>query len=327
MMLRPLLLLVAVVLTTKAALAAPRELTIFSDGSLIELEGTAQKGLVELSLPAPLREGTLRVRPLDGSSIGQVELVPFRMSDKTQNELDLLLEQQSRLEDRLQALDARESIFEAAAKSQSSKAPRKTKTNPDPLTSVRQGTDFAIAQLEAVITARRRTTQELKRVSSRITQLAKSSAGGPTVRIAVSTPNGRVKLAAVLTDNGWHPRYELRLSESGTARLTQLAEASSLPGGYRVLVTPGALAGGIPQQTIPLLPGRATALASWQLPVVQQQITAGPLTRFTISLANNSGQTLPAGPMAIYHQGEFLGTVPLAATAAEATLTVTNPTP
>ncbi len=59
------------------------------------------------------------------------------------------------LGDRLKALNAREAIFKSAAKSQSGKAPRKSKTNTEPLTAVRQGTEFAIAQLENVYHARR----------------------------------------------------------------------------------------------------------------------------------------------------------------------------
>ena len=250
----------------------------------------------------------------------------FRSNDKLQKELDLLIEQQSRLEDRLQALDARESIFEAAAKSQSSKAPRKTKTNPDPLASVRQGTDFAIAQLEAVITARRRTTQELKRINSRIAELTRHTAGGPTVRISVSAPNGRIRLAALLADSGWRPRYELRLSASGPASLTQLAEITSPPAGFRVLMAPGSLANGMPQQAIPLLPGKATPLASWQLPVTRQQVTIAPLTSFTVSLTNSTGMDLPGGETAIYYQGEFFGLISLPATAPGALITLSHQT-
>jgi len=82
--------------------------------------------------------------------VERVELLPCQVPERRQKELDALIEQKNRLEDRMKALDTREDIFAAAAKSQSSKAPRKTKANPDPLASVRQGTDFAIAQLEAV---------------------------------------------------------------------------------------------------------------------------------------------------------------------------------
>lgn len=327
MTLRIAIYLLTFVVATSSSEAAQRELTVFSDGTLIEIEAVASKGIAELLLPAPIRDNSLRVRPLDSASVEQVTLLPFRMPDKIQRELDQLTEQKQRQEDRLKALDTREGIFEAAAKSQSSKAPRKTKTNPDPLASVRQGTDFAIAQLEAVFTARRRAEQELKRINNRITQLTKVAIGGPTARVAVSPTNGRVRIAAVLDGNGWQPRYELRLDGSATARLTQLAVAGTPPAGFSARVTATALADGMPQGATPLLAGKATPLASWQLPVTLQQVTSAPLARFSLTLHNTTGHALPAGEAAVYYQGEFLGTVLLATTAADAPLTINNRTP
>lgn len=317
-------LLVTFFVVASHAQAAQREITVFSDGSLVEIEAVAQKGLAETTLPGQIRAGSLRVKPLDTTGIGQVTLVPFRMPDKVQRELDQLTEQKELLEDRLKALDTKEEIFEAAAKSQSSKAPRKSKTNPDPLTSVRQGTAFAIAQLEAVITARRRTEQELKRVSGRIAQLTKNAVGGPTVRTTVGTPNGRVRVAAVLADNGWRPRYELRLNGTAHAGLTQLADIDTAPAGFTIRLAPASLANGLPLQTVPALSGRSTRLAEWQLPVINQQSVIGPLSSFTITLQNTTGSTLPTGEVAIYIHGEFLGTAPLPAAAPNANLTITN---
>ena len=67
----------------------------------------------------------------------------------------------------MQALEAKETVFKAAAKSQSGKAPRKTKTNPDPLAGVRQATEYAIAQLESVYRARRMAESDLNSVEAR----------------------------------------------------------------------------------------------------------------------------------------------------------------
>lgn len=324
MNLRATIYLLTFLVASASAEAAQRQLTVFSDGTLAEIEAVASKGIAEVVLPAPIRDNSLRVKPLDNASIEQVALLPFRMPDNVQRELDLLTEQKQRLEDRLKALDTREDIFEAAAKSQSSKAPRKTKTNPDPLASVRQGTDFAIAQLEAVFTARRRTEQELKRISNRIAQLTKVAVGGPTVRVTVTPANGRVRVAAVLDGNGWQPRYELRLDGSGTAHLTQLAVADLPPVGFASRATPTPLSDGMPQRTTPLLPGKTTPLTTWQLPVTHQQVTSGPLPRFSITLQNSTSHALPTGEATIYYQGEFLGTVMLASTAANAPLTATS---
>lgn len=316
MTLRTLLTILTFLVATASAQAAPKELTIFSDGALAELETVARKGVAEVALPLPIREGTLRVKPLDGGTIGRVELLPYRVPDKLQKELDSLSEQKHRLEDRLKALDTREGIFAAAAKSQSSKAPRKTKTNPDPLASVRQGTEFAIAQLEAVFTARRRAEQELKRVEARLTQLKNAALGGPTVRIAVVPSTARLKVAAVLANLGWKPRYELRLNGAATARLTLLAETGPLPDGFSCKVAPAGLASGQPSQTFALPPGTLPRLSEWQLPVEQERVVSGPLPAFNVTVRNNAGTTLPAGEVTVYSKEEFLGRSNLPQTAA-----------
>lgn len=309
---------------TAPANAAQREMTVFSDGALVEIEAQAQKKVVEVPLPGQPRDTGLRVKPLDRSTVEQVQLLPGRLPDRQQRELEQLIEQRERLNDRMKALDTKEGIFKAAAKSQSSKTPRKTKTNPDPLTSVRQGTDFAIAQLEAVYTARRRTEQELKRVNQRIEQLGQSTAAGPVARIFLNTPNGRVKISAVLGAPVWRPRYELRLDNSATAQLVQLAEVDGAPAGFLVRLSPAALADGQQQQAIPLASAKGTRLTAWQLPVTQRQVVVGPLSSYRISLTNATGRPLPAGEAAVYQQGEFLGTTTLPAAAPDATFIVSS---
>lgn len=324
MILRCLLCLLLISVTCSFVLAAPREQTIFSDGALVELTATAKKGTVELILPGQIKEGTLRVKPLDSGTIGRVELLPARMADKLQKELDALAEQKSRLQDRMKALEHREGIFAAAAKSQSSKAPRKSKTNPDPLASVRQGTDFAIAQLESVYTARRRTEQELKRIEARLANLNKTAVAGPTVRISVTPATGRVRVAAVLREGGWNPRYELRLQGGGTAQLTLLGEISELLPGYAVTVVPTALSAGIPRQSYPVSAGASPRLAEWTLPVEKEQICSGPLPSFALILKNLTGIALPAGQTGVYSNGEYLGTAAFPATAAGAVVSVNS---
>lgn len=325
MILRCLLFFLVVATSCSTAQAALRELTIFSDGTLIELEATAKKGGIELQLPGQIKEGTLRIKPLDNGTVGRVELLPFRIPEKQQKELDNLTEQKSRLEDRLKALDAREGIFAAAAKSQSSKAPRKTKANPDPLASVRQGTDFAIAQLEAVFTARRKTDQELKRVEARLAALRKKAIGGPTVKAAVSPAGTRIRVAAVQAEGGWTPRYEIRLQGDGAARLTMLAELPALPDGFAIRVVPTALSAGQPQQSFPLPVGGSARLAEWQLMVEKEQVTNGPVPAFNVIIKNNSNVPMPAGQIALYSAGEYIGTAALPAMAVGSSATLSSP--
>jgi hypothetical protein len=132
------------------------------------------------------------------------------MRGKAETGLDALLEQRSRLGDRLRALATREEIFKSAAKSQSGKAPRKTKTNPDPMQAIRQGTEFAIAQLEAVYTSRRRTELEIRRIDGRIAA-AKVSGRGPEniVRIHVAPVRGRITARYAVAGLAWTPRYDI----------------------------------------------------------------------------------------------------------------------
>lgn len=294
------LLATAVIFCSSAttAYAGSRDLTVFQDGVLVEIEAVSRKGVAEVTLPTGIRNGSLRVKPLDNSSsIGTVELLPSRIPEKQSRDLETLTEHKLRLEDRMKALETKETIFAAAAKSQSSKAPRKTKTNPDPMASVRQGTEFAIAQLEAVFTARRRTEQELKRVTARLAHLQKQAGSGPTVRV---TASGRIRVAAVLTDGGWKPQYELRLTDTKPATLTMLAVPHDLPQGFKVAVQSGTLAQ--PGQV-----GGSRQISNWDLPVTSQQFNNGPLPSFSITMTNSSGQKFAAGSIAIYRNGEFLG--------------------
>lgn len=315
-------------LLASTALAAPRELTVFSDGVLVELETTTSRGVAELPLPGQIRAQTLRVKPLDNGTITSVELLSAKVPDKLQRELDTLNEQKNRLQDRLKALDTREEIFAAAAKSQSSKAPRKTKTNPDPLTAVRQGTSFAIAQLEAVFTARRHTEQELKRIESRLTQLQQQAVGLPTVRIATSPASVRLRVAAVLTARGWTPHYTLHLQGNGSARLTMQAIVPALPGGFHANVSPTAMSAAPQlQQTPPLLQpsGNTVTIEEWQLPLEKEQVVSGPLPSFALLLKNSTNRPLAAGMAAVYNHGEYIGLSAVPATPVGGTITLATP--
>jgi len=303
--------------------AGQKELTVFSDGVLAEIEVMAKKGSIEIQMPGQIREGTLRIKPLEGGSVSKVELLPFKVSDKQQKELDNLAEQKSRLEDRIKALDTREGIFAAAAKSQSSKAPRKTKTNPDPLASVRQGTDFAIAQLEAVFTARRRTELELKRIEVRLAHLSKKAIGGPTVKVSITPATARARIAAILSEGSWKPTYEIRLQGNGTASLKMAAMLSTIPEGYNIKVVPASLSAG-QQQTFPILANGFTHLKEWQLPVEKEQILIIPLPKFLVVLKNNSNDSIPAGQAAIYASGEYIGTTTMPAMTAGTSGTLAN---
>lgn len=320
--------LILIICSARSPLAAERQLTIYPDGAVISMEGTAKKGLLELKLPLPVKGESLRVKPLDQTgAVQKVELIPYRPSERIQKEVDSLNEQRLRLEDRLRALDTREGIFAAAAKSQSSKAPRKTKSNPDPLSSVRQGTDFAIAQLESVYTARRRTEQELKRIDARLLAIRRQELGGQTVHVQVTPAGGKVRVLATLQDGNWVPLYDVRLQdgEAGLAKVTLLAEnRTKVPEGFDVRISSSPLAADRGGELFRFTGGGVASIATFSLAVDQQQITPA-IPSFSITLRNNSGETLPSGSGSFYYNGEYLGKMEFPAIKAGAAASISGP--
>ncbi len=108
------------------AVAAPAKVTLYLDGARVEREADAVKGEVGVSLPPGMAAGSLRVKPLQGAAIAGVEIESAPPSPKTEKEIARLTARREALADRLKALEVKEEIFRAAAKSQSGKAPRAT---------------------------------------------------------------------------------------------------------------------------------------------------------------------------------------------------------
>ncbi|MGD0586886.1 MAG: hypothetical protein ABSA86_14130 [Oryzomonas sp.] len=305
--------LIIVLLTTAAeASAGGRSVTFFSDGAVMELEAVAVKGIAEIPLPAGTLGGTLRIRPERGTRIQRVDTLPPRPDTKGEKELDALIDQRGRLEDRLRAVATREEIFTAAAKSQSGKAPRKTKTNPDPLQSIRQGTDFALAQLETVYAARRKTEQEIRRIDVRIASAhtGGKNAGG-VARVAVSPGNGRVTARFAVSVPGWTPWYDIRIDNTGgSALVTLFGHVPVFFDGYQLRLSPASLAGAAAESpTVPAAAGQRARLAEYRMSVGEERFGNGPLPSFAFMLKNTTGAHLPAGEAAFFRAGEYWGTV------------------
>lgn len=305
---------VVLIILAQLAFGVPRgdagSITFFSDGALAEMEATATGGVIELPLPAGMLENSLQVKPLAGTQLRRVELQTVRRRSRGAQELDGLLERRSRLEDRLQALKTREEIFRAAVKSQSSKAPRKTKNNPDPLLSIRQGTDFAMAQLEAVNTARRKTVAEMGLLDGRIAEARRAGTGVDTVaRISVVPGRGRVRARYALADRGWTPRYDIRLHGDGKAGLTLYGQVPETPGGFQPRVSPAALAGGDGAPSYPASAGSLVRLLELVLPSEQERFENGPAMRFSATLTNGSAAHLPAGEASVFRGDDYVGRV------------------
>lgn len=300
--------LILFMLTTGNALATTRVITCFSDGAIVEIEATASRGRAEIPLQAGMIDNSLRIRPLGSARIRQVRVVPLRPDAAREREIKKLLERRSRLEDRIQALATREEIFTSAVKSQSSKAPRKTKNNPDPLLSIRQGTDFAMAQLEAVTTARRGTMSEMRRIDARIADLReRKSAGGSAARLEVTPANGRVRARYALAGHSWAPRYDLRVHTNGTAGLTLYGQLPPVPAGYLLRASPGAMNDSALAGALPASAGSLSRLMELTLPAEEVRFDSGPRVSFSLLLTNSAPIHLPPGEASLYRNGEYLG--------------------
>lgn len=308
-------IIILLLATAVEVCAGGRSATFFSDGAVVELEAVAVKGIAEIPLPAGMLAGTLRIRPERGARIQRVETQRLRPDSKGEKELDALIEQRGRLEDRLGALATREEIFTAAAKSQSGKAPRKTKSNPDPLQSIRRGTDFALAQLETVYTARRTTMQEIRRIDARIASARKGGKSAESVaRVAVSPKNGRVTARFAVGVPGWTPWYDIRIGNKGESALVTLyGHIPAYFDGYKLNVSSASLAGAAGESpVVPAVAGQRARLAEYRMSVGEERFGDGLLPSFAFMLKNSTGIHLPAGEAAFFRAGEYWGTVKFA---------------
>lgn len=288
--------------------SAENKITFYRDGALLQQDAGAIKGTIVISLAPDLLEHTLTVFPAPGTTILSVETHKGEPLSRPDQELEVLVEQRQRLEDRLRALETREAIFTAAAKTQSGKAPRKTKANPTPILAIRQGTDFAIAQLETVYTARRKTTQEIRKIDERLATTAKKNSRSPeiSVRIAVTPPRGRVTLRYATAEHGWLPQYNLYLAGTGPAQLQLSARITGSMRGYQVRVSPGSLAESAAAETFSAQSGSAL-LASYRVPITDQRYTEGIFNRFSGRITNSSPHYLPPGDSEMFRNRAYLG--------------------
>ncbi len=297
----PSLLLPALLLILPTPGAADsRTATLYFDGAVLEQELTAVRGLVEIPISPGFKEHTLRIRPLGNSRIVRVDR-SVSYPEKPGSDQDALLEQKHRLEDRLKALEVREQIFISSAKSQSGKTPRKTKANPDPLQSLRQGTDFAIAQLESVYTARRRTLLELRKIEEKIAGAQnRSGSGSPhRLRIQVTPATARIALTYSRSGTGWTPRYDIHIDNNKTARFVMHAQAPSGFEGYRLKF----VAATLERSGQSLLNGTA----DYRLAVEHFLTGPPPLGSVSVILRNTTHENFPAGEASLFRNREYLG--------------------
>ena len=287
--------------------AAGRNVTLYLDGARFENEVSTANGLMAVALPAAMQTGSLRIKPLGGSMIDQVEIVPARPDPKSIRETAKLVERRDALRDRLQALEAKETIFKAAAKSQSSKAPRKTKTNPDPLTGVRQATEYAIAQLESVYRARRMAESGLNSIEARLTAI-KSEGNGSVAKVRLLRQKGRIAVSYSSSDLKWVPSYDFRLNKAGEADVIIRAILPKMEKGVTVTVVAALLAEAADEKALSGPAGiPSPQLAAFTFPVEHEKSSSTTLSSISFSFRNSSIRRLPAGEASCYFRGEYMG--------------------
>ena len=292
----PLCCGILLLLSCQPAGAGQRSVTLYLDGARVEQETQAAAGYLEYALPDSFREGSLRVKPLGGGSVLRVELVPADRDRRRAREIARLEERVSELQDRMQALSRQEEIFSAAVKSQSGKAPRKTKANPDPVSSLQRGTDFALSQLESVYRGTRKCKHALDALEL---ELASARKGSAVARIWLS--GGRARLSYATSGERWTPSYDLRWSGDASGELLLHARLPSAEKGARYLVSVGTLAQGAPAQTVR---GDFPTLARYRLNLSGATRTEEPPQTFVFSQVEAG---LPPGEAAAYWRGEYLG--------------------
>ncbi|HEX8961261.1 MAG TPA: hypothetical protein VF775_06785 [Geobacteraceae bacterium] len=304
-------ILCAALLVATPAVAAVKRITFYLDGARVESETVAPKGYLEVSLPRGMEAGSLRVRPLQGGTLARVEVVPARPDPKLQRELARLTERKELLGDRLKALDTREEIFRAAAKSQSGKAPRKTKTNREPLEEIRKGTEFAIAQLEGVYRARRTVENDLKRVEAQLSSLReKGNVGGSVARVWLAGKGGKVVISYLHAGLKWNPVYDFRVTGGGDVEVVMNALLPDTEKGAAVAVVPALLADGQGMPELSAPHGGSVRIASFRSPIDSEHFSPFPQPSIALSFQNRSGKRLPPGEATCYLKGEYLGKAP-----------------
>ena len=277
--------------------AGQKSVTFYLDAARVEQEAAAVNGYLEYPLPDSFTPGSLRVKPLGGGGVLRVELVPADRDRRRAREIARLEERKGELQVRMQALSSREEVFSAAAKSQSGKALRKTKSNPDPLGSLQQGTEFALGQLESAYRSRRKCQHSLDLVEG---ELARAGKGGALARIWLSAR--RVRVSYLKADERWTPCYDFRWSGGDRGELLLHAKLPQPEKGVSYLVSNGSAAQGLAARPVR---GDFPTLSRYPLTLLSESRTGETPLSFAFTRVEAG---LPPGEAAAFWQGEYLGT-------------------
>lgn len=305
---RTLILVLILVVSKVPDLWAGESTVLFLDGARIERELAATRGCLETPLPADMIPNSLRIKPQAGCEVLRVEVGPAPPDRKRAGGLEALVERKAALSSRLADLRQKEDIFRSAARSQSGRAPRRTKMNPDPLGTIRQGTDFALARLESTQAAIRRAERELAAVEVELASTDKKQDAGGMAKVWLSRGDCRARIAFLVTTRKWSPQYDFRLSGSEHAEMSLMACIPTVERATSVSVVPLTLdqAKGVDFSPTPVTSGRQR-VASYRLPLTGTVFSDGPVSTLSFTFTNSSGNPLPAGEAFGYWRGEYLG--------------------
>lgn len=284
---------------------AARSITLYLDGAQIEQRESAKKGYLELYLPPDARMDSLRIAPANGAEILRVITAPLKPAKSMEKELAQLVEREDILHDRLKALTVREDIFKSAAKSQSAKAPRRTKSNPEPLSTIKQGTDYAITQLEAVYHAKRKAEKELAQITERRYRLGKDGQSGGTVaKVWIAPAGGSVTATWIQPDRSWSPLYQVKVADKERVILSLMSPGITLSKGETA------------ELALALLQSAGKPLkfkyeGEWAL-LKKEEFTVASLREsnsspLTITFTNSSTLNLPSGDIFCFNAGVYIG--------------------
>lgn len=285
--------------------AGGKSVTWFLDGSKVEQELVIENSVSELLLPSSLQPGSVRVKPVAAARISRVEFEPVKPGKGEEKELARLDERREELQDRLKALAVKEEIFKSTAKSQGSKAPKRTRTNPEPLSAIRQGTDFAMSRLEDVYRLRRNVEHELKELDRKQSALKKNEkVSGTRLKIRLDGRRGRVLLSYVTAGDGWTPYYDIRLS-AGVAEVTLRVKVPVAEKGVSSFVVTSALSRG--SNPVPIAPDAAGKVSTYRLSETSERVLQNLQKGVIATIRNDSAVYLPPGEASGFLNEEFIG--------------------
>lgn len=295
MRLIPVVFAFASLLFCQTASAAQKSVTFYLDGACVEQDAPASNGYLEFALPGSFTPGSFRVKPLAGKSVLRVELVTAEQDRRRRRKIARLEQRKGELQGRMQALSRREEIFRAAAKTQSGKAPRKTKASPDPLGTLQQGTDFALARLDSVYRNQRKCLSSLEGVEW---ELAAARKGAPFARVWLS--GGRARISYQVGDKHWTPHYDFRWTGAAEGELLLHARLPPPEKGVLYRVSAGTVAQGLAARRVS---GDFPTLSRFPLTLRNADRSAAPLSFSFVPVEAG----LPPGEASVFWRGEYLG--------------------